>query len=88
MQANYLPQTLHNSGVVLGAGAPAFLKHVPLLGGALRGICVRAVKRMVEASRHPCFTDIPRHAPQTWKPAQARLIMYFACSMPGVAGPA
>jgi hypothetical protein len=29
-------------------GAPAFLKHVPLLGGALRGICVRAVKRLVE----------------------------------------
>ncbi|CAL8471252.1 g10794 [Coccomyxa elongata] len=33
---------------ILPAGAPAFLKHVPLVGGALRGICVRAVKRMVE----------------------------------------
>ncbi|KAK9918761.1 hypothetical protein WJX75_006665 [Coccomyxa subellipsoidea] len=33
---------------ILPAGAPAFLKHVPLLGNALRGICVRAVKRMVE----------------------------------------
>ena len=30
------------------AGAPAFLAHVPILGGALRGICVRAVKRLVE----------------------------------------
>lgn len=33
---------------ILPAGAPAFLKHVPLVGGALRSICVRAVKRMVE----------------------------------------
>ncbi|CAK0785742.1 hypothetical protein CVIRNUC_008953 [Coccomyxa viridis] len=33
---------------ILPAGAPAFLAHVPILGGALRGICVRAVKRLVE----------------------------------------
>jgi hypothetical protein len=30
------------------AGVPAFLKHVPVLGNALRGISVRAVKRLVE----------------------------------------
>ncbi len=42
-----------------GAGAPAFLKHVPLVGGALRGICVRAVKRMVEASRRPWIIGMP-----------------------------
>eukprot|EP00884_Botryococcus_braunii_P014079 jgi/Botrbrau1/22672/Bobra.0132s0016.1 len=33
---------------ILPAGVPAFLKHVPVLGHALRGISVRAVKRLVE----------------------------------------
>ena len=33
---------------VVHAGMPPFLKHVPVLGGVLRGICVRAVQRMLE----------------------------------------
>ncbi len=42
----------HPHPLLLGVGAPAFLAHVPILGSALRGICVRAVKRMVEVRRH------------------------------------
>lgn len=33
---------------ILPRGVPSFLKHVPVLGSALRGVCVRAVQRMVE----------------------------------------
>ena len=43
------------------AGAPAFLAHVPILGGALRGICVRAVKRMVEVSCRFHCPQVPSH---------------------------
>ena len=32
---------------------PAFMKHVPVLGGVLRNICVRAAKRMVEVRSYP-----------------------------------
>ena len=30
------------------AGVPSFLAQMPVLGSALRGICVRAVERMIE----------------------------------------
>ena len=35
-------------GTVISAGVPPFLKHVPVLGGLLRGISLRAIRRMME----------------------------------------
>ncbi len=44
------------------AGIPSFLKHVPVLGDVLRGISVRAVKRLCEARRAPAGCPRPRPA--------------------------
>lgn len=42
-------KTLANEwGRSVSAGVPAFFKHLPVVGNALRGISIRAVKRMVE----------------------------------------
>ena len=55
------------------AGAPAFLAHVPILGGALRGICVRAVKRMVEVMSLLYLEGLFRAAADTLLPTTMRI---------------
>mmetsp|Transcript_36015 Transcript_36015/g.80163 ORF Transcript_36015/g.80163 Transcript_36015/m.80163 type:complete len:299 (+) Transcript_36015:3-899(+) len=63
---------------VLPKGMPTFLKHVPLLGGALRGVSLRAIQRVIE----DCNAAIEKIAAGQRQGKSTRQVLLELCGAP------